>query len=75
MGSRHEANLGTSAGTRIDVRIVRRYSEGATPTRRVNAWLKLPRLAKPTSRQTSVTEPAPQASSSFARSRRVPMRS
>jgi hypothetical protein len=37
-------------------RMRRRYEVGVSPTRRVKSALKLPRLEKPTSMQTSVTE-------------------
>jgi hypothetical protein len=43
-------------GTTTIGRMRRRYADGVSPTRRVNRTLKLPRLEKPTSMQTSVTE-------------------
>jgi hypothetical protein len=58
----------------MTARIRRLNADGATPIRLANRSLKLPRLLKPTSMQTSVTEYSLTASSCFARSSRAPMR-
>src|SRR4030095_7040760 len=61
---------GSFPGTEIMARARRRYPDGVSPTRRVKRSLKLPRLEKPTSRHTSVTERPPAASRRLAKSRR-----
>ncbi len=52
----------------------RAYADGASPTRRANSSLKLPKLENPTSKQTSVTEYSPPASNHRARSSLAPVR-
>src|SRR5262249_3885937 len=52
----------------------RRYADGGAPTRLAKRSLKVPRLVKPTSRQTSVTDRPRAASRTFARSSRASMR-
>jgi len=47
---------GTVPGTCTIARTRRRYADGASPIRSENRELKLPKLEKPTSIQTSVTE-------------------
>ena len=59
----------STPGTWTTARRRRRYSEGVAPTRRANRPLKLPRLEKPTSMHTSVTEAA-RREEALGRSRR-----
>src|SRR5262245_9475831 len=49
-------SAGRMPGTWTRVRTRRRYADGGSPTLRAERALKLPRLEKPTSIQTSVTE-------------------
>ena len=49
----------TMPGTEMNGRIRRRYADGVSPIRRLKRTLKLPRLEKPTSMQTSVTSALP----------------
>jgi hypothetical protein len=68
MSVRHPGAIsaGSTPGADILERTARRYTEGAVPIRRANRALKLPRLPKPTSKQTSVTGSSPRASRCFA---------
>jgi len=58
MSVRHPGvrSAGRAPGTCTMDRTRRRYADGGSPTLRVKRALKLPRLEKPTSMQTSVTE-------------------
>ena len=60
----------TMPGTEMNGRIRHRYADGVSPIRRLKRTLKLPRLEKPTSMQTSVTERSPVASRCLASSSR-----
>jgi hypothetical protein len=66
---------GMPPGTLTIGRMRRLNADGVRPTRCVNSALKLPRLEKPTSMHTSVTDRSPVESKCLARSRRASMRS